>query len=85
MLRWLGALSMAVNQLLNVATGSTNPDLSLSARAGLAREHGSKVGAGACHLLDWLDPHDGDSPKGDHCTIAVRNHRESLKKELAQF
>ena len=73
--RWLGAMAMAFNQLFNTMTGG-DPDMATSARAGYAREHGSKVGAGACHLLDWLDPRDGDSPKGDHCDIAIRNHEK---------
>lgn len=75
MRHWLGAVVMALNQLVNALMGG-NPDMSVSARAGYAREHGSKVGAGACHLLDWLDPRDGDSAQGDHCEIAVRHDQE---------
>jgi hypothetical protein len=73
--RWLLAMSMALNQLANTILGG-DPDMSVSARAGLAREHGARGGRIACHLLDWIDPHDGDRPIGDHCTIAVRNHKE---------
>ena len=65
-------LSMAFNQLFNAATGG-NPDMSVSARAGYARDKGAKVGTAVCHILDWLDPHDGDSPKGDHCDIAIQH------------
>lgn len=74
MKRWLLALSMSLNQLVNVLTGGSDPDMSVSARAGYARDHGAKLGAGACHLLDWLDRRDGDDPvNGDHCTIALWN------------
>jgi hypothetical protein len=66
---------MAFNQLFNAATGG-NPDMSVSARAGYARDKGAKVGTAVCHVLDWLDPRDGDSPKGDHCQIAVQHDIE---------
>ena len=75
MKHFLLGLSMAFNQLFNAMTGG-NPDMSTSARAGYARDKGAKVGAVACHILDWLDPRDGDSPKGDHCDIAVQHDIE---------
>lgn len=71
--RYVMALSMAGNQLVNAASGGSAYE-TVSSRIGHAREHGSKVGAGMCHLFDWIDPRDGDSPCGDHCTIAERNH-----------
>lgn len=74
--RWGVSVLMALNQLGNALTGG-NPDMSMSARAGYAREKGSKGGALACKLLDWLDPRDGDSPNGDHCEIAIRNFEKS--------
>lgn len=70
--RYLLSLSMAFNQLANVVLGG-NPDMSISARAGYARARGAKFGTGVCHVLDWLDWHDGDAPEGDHCQKAV-NH-----------
>ena len=72
MKHFLLGLSMAFNQLANAMLGG-NPDMSISARAGYARDHGAKFGAGVCHVLDWLDPHDGDSPKGNHCDIAIQH------------
>jgi len=74
--RWLLGLSMALNQLANALLGG-NPDMSVSARAAYAREHGNKVGASVCHVLDWLDPHDGDGPRGDHCDVAIAHDLES--------
>lgn len=64
---------MALNQLGNALTGG-NPDMTVSARAGYAREHDSKFASSVCTVLDWVDPRDGDAPEGDHCDIAVKNH-----------
>ena len=77
MKHWLLAVSMGFNQLFNVLTGG-NPDMSVSARAGYARDKGAKLGAGVCHLLDWLDPHDGDGPEGNHCDVAVQHHESGV-------
>lgn len=74
-MKYFLGLLMAFNQLGNAILGG-NPDMSVSARAGYAREHNSKVGTGACHLFDWIDPRDGDGKEGDHCDIAVRHHKE---------
>lgn len=71
--RWLIGVLMAANQLGNAILGG-DPDMSVSARAGYAREHGSKFAAGVCRVLDWVDPRDGDSLEGDHCMIAITNH-----------
>ena len=73
-MKWLGAVVMALNQLGNALLGG-NPDMSVSARVGFARERGAKLGTGVCHVLDWLDPRDGDASE-DHCDIAVRHHNE---------
>lgn len=74
---------MAFNQLFNTMTGG-NPDMSTSARAGYARESGNRGGAFACKVLDWLDPRDGDSPKGDHCDIAMQNHEKVVKEQTTR-
>lgn len=74
-MKWFAAVIMAMNQLGNALLGG-NPDMSVSARVGYAREKGAKLGTGVCHVLDWLDPRDGDSLQGDHCDIAVRHHDE---------
>jgi hypothetical protein len=79
--RWALAVAMAANQLTNALTGG-DPDMAVSARAGYARARGSKWGAGTCRVLNWLDPRDGDSPNGDHCTIAVRNHQAYVRAAL---
>jgi hypothetical protein len=81
MKRWLLAILMALNQGINALSGG-NPDETVSSRAGQAREQGSRVGAGLCEVFDWLDPRDGDSPQGDHCDIAIENHRRSLRESL---
>lgn len=78
-MRWLHAVVIALNQLGNAVLGG-QPDMTISARAGIAREHGSGFARGACNVLDWLDPRDGDAPQGDHCVIAVRNYH--LTKEV---
>jgi hypothetical protein len=67
---WLVAVAIAGNQLANALMGGS-PHMGPSARAGFAREHGSKGGRIACHLLDWVDPRDGDGPHGDHCDQSV--------------
>jgi hypothetical protein len=69
---------MALNQLGNALMGG-NPDMTVSARAGYAR-HDHKFAAGVCEVLDWVDPRDGDSPDGDHCDIAVKNHEINRNK-----
>ena len=79
MMRWLASVVMALNQLGNALLGG-NPDMTVSARAGYARAKGAKLGAGVCEVLDLLDPRDGDSPKGDHCDIAVTNHERGLNE-----
>ena len=74
MKRWLLGISMAFNQLFSALLGG-DPDISVSARAGYARAGGSGTGTVVCQILDWLDPHDGDALKGDHCDIAIINDK----------
>jgi len=74
--RWFFGLTLALNQLGNAILGG-DPQMTISARAGFAREKGAKFGAGVCHVLDWLDYRDGDSPNGDHCQIAIVNYERS--------
>lgn len=78
--RYLLNLSMALNQLASAILAG-NPHMSTSARAGYARERGSKGGAFVCHLLEAIDPHlinDKRPPEtkipGDHCSIARFNY-----------
>ena len=70
MKHFLLGISMALNQLVNALLGG-DVDMSVSARAGYARNKGAKVGTAVCHVLDWLDPRDGDAAEGNHCDIAV--------------
>ena len=73
-LRYLHRVTMGLNLLANTVLGG-DPFMPVSARAGLAREEGSRTGAAMCEFLDWVDWHDGDAPEGDHCAVAVRNYR----------
>lgn len=70
------SLLMALNQLVNTIAGG-DPDMAVSARAGYARERGSKVGAAICHTLNWFDLRDAQAPEGDHCTLAMRNYENN--------
>ena len=76
MKRWLLAVVMALNQLGNAILGG-DPDMSVSARVGYARARGSTFAAGTCHVLDWIDPRDGDALRGDHCDVAVDNDKRT--------
>lgn len=71
--RYLMALSMAGNQMVNAVTGGS-PYETVSSRAAHARDHGSKVGKTVCAVFGWLDPRDQHSPQGNHCDIAEKNH-----------
>lgn len=78
--RYLLRISMALNQFASTVTGG-DPDMAVSARAGYARERGSKGGTAICRVLEFMDPHwvnDRRGPDtklaGDHCEIAVYNH-----------
>jgi hypothetical protein len=76
--RFLGVVWLAANQTVNTLIGG-DPQMTMSARAGYARERGSRAAAGACRFLDVLDLRDGDAPEGDHCDIAVRNYEARIK------
>lgn len=85
MKHWLLAVSMAANQLVNALTGG-NPQMSVSARAGYAREHGSKGGIVTCRVLEFLDVHPFSHTKEDHCQIAIRNYETRIREaELAKL
>lgn len=76
---WLLAVSMAANQFVNAVTGG-DPDMSVSARAGFAREHGSKAGTAICRVLEFVDVHPFGNDSGDHCGIAMKHELERAKK-----
>ncbi len=76
---WLVSVMIAFGQLGNALTGG-NPQESISSRAGTAREHGSKVGAGVCKFFETFDFH--DPSRADHCTLAIEKHRERLQQNL---
>lgn len=74
--RYAIAVSIAGNQLGNALTGG-DPGQTISARAGMARDHGSHVGAGVCAVLNVID-HRHERPGEDHCQKAIRHLRERL-------
>jgi len=75
---WLLRIMIASNQMINALIGG-DPQMSMSARAGFAREAGSHLGAFWCKVLDVPDIHH-HNPKypddADHCTIAILNYRD---------
>ncbi len=71
MKHYLIRILIAANQLTSTLLGG-NPQMSLSARAGYAREAGSHLGTMWCGALDAGHHHsEGD----DHCTVAMRHYR----------
>lgn len=68
MFGWLQVASVVFSQALNVITMG-QPGMTVSARAGYARDNGSKVGAGLCRVLDVVD-----LKSHDHCTNAIIAH-----------
>jgi hypothetical protein len=74
LIHWIGAVSIAANRLVNALTGG-DPQMSVSARAGLAREHHRRAGVITCKLLGWMDPIDGKDDR-DHCNVAVVHYWE---------
>ena len=77
-MRYFIHILIALNQLGNTIIGG-DPQMSMSARAGFAREHHSKLGTYWCSTLDLFDHHHPNVkyPDGaDHCTIAVIDYRE---------
>lgn len=79
--KWVGAVLIALNQLGNAMLGG-QPDMAISARIGLARDNGSKAAVVWCHVLDWIDPRDGDGPRGDHCAMSVDVWRERTRQRM---
>lgn len=82
-LRYLGAVTVALNQLASAATGG-DPQMSMSARAAFSREAGSKLGTFWCATLDLMDHHHPDKQGryrngADHCEIAIVDYR--IRKE----
>lgn len=84
MKHWLISILIAANQLGNALTGG-DPQMSISARSGFAREHGSRIGKIMCKLEDIPDIHH-PNPKypdhADHCIIAIidyRNRKHNVK------
>lgn len=83
MKRYLLALSMAANQLFNALIGG-NPQMSTSARAGYAREHGSRGGRIMCSVLEAVDFHPFRKPELsalDHCAIAMLNYESRARSK----
>jgi hypothetical protein len=76
MTRWLIAISLAANQLVNALTGGS-PGETVSSRSGRARAHGAKFGRVVCRALEAVDVHQ-ERPGEDHCDKAVRHYRERL-------
>lgn len=80
LLRFLGSLWLATNQLVNAASGG-RADQTVSARAAEARDNGSKTGAVICRMLDVVDF--AEERKGeDHCAKAQRHGFERAAARL---
>lgn len=76
---FLTGLSLAVNQLVNAMTGGA-PEMTVSARAGYARERGSKAGTAVCRVLEAMDVHPySNEPGTDHCQFAIRNYEARMR------
>lgn len=76
-MRYLLRILIATNQLSNALLGG-DPQMSMSARAGFAREQHSKLGTFWCATFDLMDHHHLN-PRypvdADHCTIAIVDYR----------
>lgn len=79
MKRWIAAVAVASNQLLNALSGGS-PDESISSRLGHAREHGSKFARFACAVLEKVNT--GHPQFDDHCLEAMATHAVRMKREL---
>jgi hypothetical protein len=76
MTRWLLAISLAANQLVNALTGGSAGE-TVSSRASRARARGSKTGVIVCRVLEAADFH-RERPNEDHCAKATRHYAERL-------
>jgi hypothetical protein len=77
--RYLAALAVAGNQLLNAVTGGS-PNEAMSSRLGHAREHGNKFAKVACAVLEKINT--GKPQAEDHCAEAMATHDRRMKEEL---
>ena len=70
MFHWLCVVSTYLSMSLNTLVLG-DPAMTISARAGYARDNGSRIGRNLCRVLNVIDmKNDGDDPKGDHCDNA---------------
>lgn len=72
MTRYLLALSLAANQLVNALTGGS-PSETVSSRLGHARLHHSRPAAVGCRVLEFLDVAKHVDNR-DHCDKAIHNY-----------
>ena len=77
--RYVLALSLAGNQLVNALSGGSASE-TVSSRLGHARLHGSKAARAGCRVLEFLDPHTHIEGR-DHCAKAVKNHHDRMAIE----
>ncbi len=77
--RYLLGLSLSLNVLASAVLGG-DPTVTVSARAGHARERGATAGRVVCAILNVLDiTVDGQTASGDHCTKAVLHEQERYR------
>jgi len=76
--RYLIALSIASNQLVNAVTGGSANE-TVSSRLARAREHGSRPAVVGCRVLEFLDVHKHVNNR-DHCAKAAKNQIERMAK-----
>ena len=79
MKHWAVRVMIALNQCINATTGG-DPQMSLSARAGFARDHGSHIAHVWCKVFDTFDRHHPNptslwTPGMDHCDLAIVEYR----------
>jgi hypothetical protein len=82
MFHWLQVASVYFSMGLNTLMLG-DPTMTVSARAGYARQEGSKVGRNVCRVLNVIDlKNDGDDPDGDHCDNAqVADFKRAMKRQ----
>jgi hypothetical protein len=78
MKRWLIAISIGANQFVNAIVGGS-PSETVSARAAIAREHGSTGGRRVCVVLDVIDVKKKINGE-DHCAKALRHLHERVER-----